>query len=95
MMTMSMLNSVSDFTSTPYAVRRSIRSFARSVLRFVNNAVAAVIAQREHQASLAVLRSMTDRELRDVGISRNQIGAGLALAARERARAQRALARRP
>ena len=86
---MSMLNTVSDFTSTP-----SIKSFARSVLRFVNNAVAAVIAQRERQASFAVLRGMTDRELRDVGISRNQIGAGLALAARERTRVQRALARR-
>lgn len=86
---MSMLNSVSDFTSTP-----SIRGFARSVLRFVNNAVAAVIAQRERQASFAILRSMTDRELRDVGMSRNQIGPGIALAARDRARAQRALTRR-
>lgn len=86
---MSMLNTVSDFTSTP-----SIRSFARSVQRFVNNAVAALIAQRERQASFAILRTMTDRELRDVGISRNQIGPGIALAARDRARAQRALTRR-
>ncbi len=54
-----------------------------------------MIAQRERQATIAILRSMTDRELRDVGISRNQIGPGLALAARERARAQRALTRRP
>jgi uncharacterized protein YjiS (DUF1127 family) len=95
--TMSMLNSVSDFSGTPFSVRRSFRAFARSVLRLVNNAVAAVIAQRERQATFAVLRSMTDRELRDVGISRNQIGPGIALAARERAQAQaqRALARRP
>ena len=33
--------------------------------RLVNNAIAAVIAQRERQATLAILRSMTDRELRD------------------------------
>ena len=92
---MSMLHTISDFSGGPYAVRRSIRSFARSVWRFANNAVAVVIAQRERQATVAILRSMTDRELRDVGISRNQIGPGLALAARERARAQRALARRP
>jgi uncharacterized protein YjiS (DUF1127 family) len=93
--TMSMLNSISDFPGATFSVRRSFRAFARGVLRLVNNAVAAVIAQRERQAAFAVLRSMTDRELRDVGISRNQIGPGIALAARERARAQRALARRP
>jgi uncharacterized protein YjiS (DUF1127 family) len=92
---MTMLNHISDFTERPYAARRSIRAFARSVTRLVNNAIASVIAQRERQATSAILRSMTDRELRDVGISRNQIGPGLALAARERARAQRALARRP
>ncbi len=91
---MSMLNSVSDFSSA-HTIRRSIGGFARSVLRLVNTVVAAVIAQRERQATFAILRSMTDRELRDVGISRNQIGPGIALAARERAQAQRALTRRP
>ena len=97
--TMSMLNSISGFSEAPFAgrrsaIRRSIRAFARSIFRLANNAIAAVIAQRERQATLTILRSMTDRELRDVGVSRNQIGPGLALAARERARAQRALARR-
>ena len=92
---MSMLHTISEYSGGPHAIRRSIRSFARSVFRFVNNAVAVVIAQRERQATLAILRSMTDRELRDVGISRNQIGPGLALAARERTRVQRALTRRP
>ena len=88
--TMSMLNSISDFSE-----RRSIRAFARNLFRLANNAVAALIAQRERQASLTILRGMTDRELRDVGVSRNQLGPGLVLAARERARAQRALMRRP
>ena len=97
---MSMLNSISDFSEAPFAgrmsaIRRSIRAFARGVFRLVNNAIAAVIAQRERQATYAVLRGMTDRELRDIGIGRNQIGAGIALAARERARVQRVLARRP
>ena len=94
MMTMTMLNHISDFTERPYAARRSFRAFARTVTRLVNNAIAVVIAQRERQATLAILRSMTDHELRDVGISRSQIGAGLALAARDRARMQRTLARR-
>jgi uncharacterized protein YjiS (DUF1127 family) len=90
---MSMLNSISDFSSTPIAIRRSIRSFARKIFRLANNAIAAFIAQREHQADQTILRSMTDRELRDIGIERSQVGAGLAQAAGERARAQRLLAR--
>ena len=88
--TMSMLNCISDFSERP-----SIRAFVRNLFRLANNAVAALIAQRERQASLTILRGMTDRELRDVGVSRNQLGPGLVLAARERARAQRALMRRP
>lgn len=91
---MSMLHTISDFTGQPFAVRKSIRHVARGFWRFVNNAVAVVIAQRERQAALAILRSMTDRELRDVGVSRSQIGPGLARAARERAQSQRALTRR-
>ena len=52
-------------------------------------ALAAVIAQREHQANMTVLRKMSDRELRVMGLSRSQIGAGLAEAAKERLQAQR------
>ncbi len=37
---MTMLNHISDFTERPYAARRSIRAFARTVTRLVNNAVA-------------------------------------------------------
>jgi uncharacterized protein YjiS (DUF1127 family) len=91
---MSMLNSTSDFSSAPFLIRRSIRSFGRSIFRAVNTVIAAIIAQREHQANLAVLRKMSDRDLRDMGLSRNQIGAGLAEAAKERMRAQRQLAAR-
>lgn len=90
--TMSMLNSTSDFSSAPLAIRRSIRIFARSIFRAINNAVAAIIAQREHQAQLAVLRRLSDRELRDIGLSRSDIGAGLAEAAKDRTRSQRLLA---
>jgi uncharacterized protein YjiS (DUF1127 family) len=86
---MSLLNHTSDFSSGPFAIRKSLRAFGRGVFRAVNNAIAAVIAQREHQANLTVLRKMSDRELRDMGLSRSQIGAGLAEAAKERLRAQR------
>jgi uncharacterized protein YjiS (DUF1127 family) len=91
---MSMLNQTHDFSSTPFAIRRSLRVFGRSVFRAINNAIAAIIAQREQQANLTVLRKMSDRELRDIGLARSEIGAGLAQAAKERMRAQRLLAAR-
>ena len=69
---MSMLNSTSDFSSTPIAFARSIKVFARGFFRAINNAVAAIIARREYHANLAILRSFTDRELRDIGLDRSQ-----------------------
>ena len=91
---MSMLNSTSEFSSAPFAIRRSLRVFGRSVFRAINNVIAAIIAQREQQANLTVLRKMSDRELRDIGLARSEIGGGLAQAAKDRARAQRLLAAR-
>jgi len=89
--TMSMLNSTSDFSASPLAIRRSLRAFGRGIFRAVNNAIAAIIAQREHQGQLTVLRQMSDRELRDIGLARSDIGAGLAQAAKDRTRSQRLL----
>ena len=91
---MSMLNSTSGFSSTPIAFRKSIKVFARRLFRAVNNAVAAIIAQREYQVNLAILRSFTDRELRDIGLDRSRIGAGMAEAAKDRALNQLRLTRR-
>jgi len=85
---MSMLSSISDFSSAPIAIRRSMKGLRRGFFRVVNNVIAAIIAQREHQANLAILRSFTDRELRDIGLERSQIGAGLAEAAKNRALSQ-------
>jgi uncharacterized protein YjiS (DUF1127 family) len=70
---------------------RPLRVFGRRAFRVVNNVIAAVIAQREHQAQLAVLRHLSDRELRDIGLARSNIGAGLAEAAKDRTRSQRLL----
>lgn len=91
---MSTLHHISDYSSAPFLIRRSIRSFGRGLFRAVNSAIAAIIAQREHQANLTVLRNFSDRELRDIGISRSQIGNGLAEAAKDRIRLQRQLADR-
>ena len=89
---MSILSNITD--TTPIAVQRSTRNFARGVFRVINNFVAAIIAERERQANLAILRNLSDRELWDIGIARSQIGAGLAEAAKERALLQKSLAER-
>jgi uncharacterized protein YjiS (DUF1127 family) len=89
---MSILNSITD--TTPVALQRSTRLFARGIVRAVNNFVATIIAQREQQANLTILRSLSDRELRDMGLTRSQVAGGLAEAAKERARLRRGLASR-
>jgi uncharacterized protein YjiS (DUF1127 family) len=92
---MSMLSSISDFSSRPSTFGRSIRSLARALSGFVNRLIAAIIAERERQANLAVLRALSDRELRDMGLMRSQIGAGLAQAAKDRSCAQNQPTGRP
>jgi uncharacterized protein YjiS (DUF1127 family) len=86
---MSILSNITD--TTPNAAQRSTRLLARSIVRVINNFVAAIIAQREHQANLTILRTLSDRELRDMGLARSQLVGGLAEAAKERARLQRRL----
>jgi uncharacterized protein YjiS (DUF1127 family) len=86
---------LSNTTDTPLiAIQRSIRNFARGIVRVVNNFVASVIAQRERQANLTILRTLSDRELRDMGLARSQIAGGLVEAAKERAGLQRLLTER-
>jgi uncharacterized protein YjiS (DUF1127 family) len=61
-----------------------MRFFILRLARFINGFVANVIAQRERQAQLTVLRSLNDRELMDIGLNRCEIGEGLAEAAKAR-----------
>jgi uncharacterized protein DUF1127 len=84
---MSMLNTFSDYSTTPVAVRRSIQILARGFFRAIHDAFAAIVARREHQANLEILSRFTDRELRDIGLDRDRgrISAGLAQAAKNRA----------
>jgi uncharacterized protein YjiS (DUF1127 family) len=89
---MSILSNTTD--TTPIAPQRSARNFARGIVGLVNNFVAAVIAQRERQANLTILRTLSDRELRDMGLARSQIAGGLVEAAKERAGLQRLLTER-
>jgi uncharacterized protein YjiS (DUF1127 family) len=52
----------------------------------LNERVAAFLARREYRATLGMLHSLNDRELRDMGLHRGQIGTALKDAANYRAR---------
>ena len=81
---MSLLNGSYNYSRQPYAWDM-VFSVGQWLLDLVKGFIATVIAQRERQVAFAVLRSLSDRELRDMGIYRGQIGEGLEEAARFRA----------
>src|SRR5436190_8470731 len=84
---MTIANDSSIYSSAaPGAFRKMIRKATRRLGRLVNNWIAALIAQREYQAELTLLRSLTDRDLRDIGLDRCQIDGGLSQAGRDRSR---------
>ena len=57
--------------------------------RLVNRWSAGVIARLEREATLVALRDLGDRDLKDIGIRRHQIGDALTEIAGERTRLQR------
>ena len=56
--------------------------------RLLNLLVAAALARYERHAASATLRHLSDRELKDIGLFRYQIGEALDDAAKTRARLQ-------
>jgi uncharacterized protein YjiS (DUF1127 family) len=86
---MTMLNNASGPLAASTSVRDSITTSGSWLGRLINNLVAAVIAHREYQANLAMLRQFTDRELADIGLHRNEIGGGLSEAAKLRSEMQK------
>ena len=85
---MSMLHNTSSNFFATGAIRSTFRSWQAWLGRRINNFIAKLIAQRERQANLVILRSLGDRELMDIGVHRTQIGDGLAEAAKERSALQ-------
>jgi uncharacterized protein YjiS (DUF1127 family) len=85
---MSMLNNTSGQFATSTAIRDSIKTCRTWLARRINGWIAAVIAHREYQANLFMLRHFTDRELGDIGLHRSQIGEGLSEAAKLRSELQ-------
>jgi uncharacterized protein YjiS (DUF1127 family) len=56
--------------------------------RVVNRLIAAELARRERQIAFAALHTLNDRELKDIGLYRGEIGYGLEEAAKARLRLQ-------
>ena len=80
---MTLLSTYSGYSDTSH-IRKIVRRIGRALFRLINGWIAAIIAQREHQAALAALRILDDRQLRDMGLDRGQIGPALGDAARNR-----------
>ncbi|MGH6643333.1 MAG: hypothetical protein ACRED3_11620 [Bradyrhizobium sp.] len=85
---MSMLNNTSGQFAAATAIRDFIGSCWSRLAHLVNRWIATVIAHRKHQANLFVLGQFTDKELKDIGLYRNQVGEGLAEAAKDRSALQ-------
>jgi len=90
---MTFLNHTTGFTPASGTVRRTLRYFLARAGRLVNRLVAALIEQRARQASLVLLRSFDDRQLRDIGLDRCTLEGGLAEAAKLRLQQQDAMRR--
>jgi uncharacterized protein YjiS (DUF1127 family) len=85
---MTMLNNTSPYAVTAPEIRRGAAVFLARFGRLINRWIAALIAHRERQAALVELQHLSDRDLKDIGISRSEIGDALAERARERSRMQ-------
>ena len=60
-------------TEFPAQLRLAARRGSRRVKHVVDTLVAGMIARRERQAALAALHRLTDRELSDIGLCRDEI----------------------
>jgi hypothetical protein len=94
MTTMTFLNHTTGYTPASGSIRRTIGYFLVRAGRLINRFVAALIEQRARQASLVLLRSFDDRQLRDIGLDRGTLEHGLAQAAELRSRQQETVRRR-
>jgi uncharacterized protein YjiS (DUF1127 family) len=86
---MTMLNATPRDASTPTYIRRRIDILLARIGRLINGWVAAAIARHERKAALYVLRRFSDRELKDIGLYRGDLGESLEEAAKYRQRSWR------
>jgi uncharacterized protein YjiS (DUF1127 family) len=87
---MTTLNITPDSETTFATIRRALRFVVTRLGHLINRWVAVEIARRTRAAGVALLRQLSDRELKDIGLTRGDLGEGLAEAAKCRIRQQRA-----
>ena len=85
---MTMLNAIPRGAMSRTTVRRRAVILLTRIGRLINRWIAAAIARHERQADLFVLHQLSDRELKDMGLYRDDIGGDLAEAAKFRNRMQ-------
>jgi uncharacterized protein YjiS (DUF1127 family) len=68
--------------------RPALPTIRRRFMILLHRWVGAMIAHREREAARYALHRLTDRELRDIGIDRNQIADAVATTAQTRSRLQ-------
>jgi uncharacterized protein YjiS (DUF1127 family) len=86
---MTMLNTVRPNSTTAPAILRTARFLMKRTAHLLNHWISAVIEQQARQADIIILRHFTDRELKDIGLTRGDLGEGLAEAAKCRTQMQR------
>jgi uncharacterized protein YjiS (DUF1127 family) len=86
---MTMLNTVRPNATPAPAIRRTASYLLELIGGLLDRWISAVIEQRARQADIAVLRRLSDRELKDIGLTRGDLSEGLAEAARRRTEVQR------
>jgi uncharacterized protein YjiS (DUF1127 family) len=79
---MTMLNTAPRYAAP--TIRRGAAAFLARLGRLINRWIAAFIAHRERQACIVALRYLNDRDLKDIGIIRFDIGDALADRAKAR-----------
>lgn len=85
---MTLLNVPPPYTTVASAVQRRAHFLLKSIGSVLDSWVAAAIKERTRRAELTVLHRLTDRELKDMGLTRGDLGDGLAEAANSRNRLQ-------
>jgi uncharacterized protein YjiS (DUF1127 family) len=85
---MTMLNTTPRYPPATAGLWRGSDSLLARAGRLINHLVAAAIARHERHAELSALGRLSDRELKDMGLYRCQIGPCLDEAAETRIRLQ-------
>ncbi|THD53090.1 MAG: hypothetical protein E8A46_11610 [Bradyrhizobium sp.] len=85
---MTMLNAIPRGATNRKIVRRGVVILLTRIGRLINRWIAAAIARHERHADLFSIRRLNDRELKDIGLYRDDIGGTLAEAAKYRNRMQ-------